>query len=207
MTSLRACAGGRGTVYSGGAVHRRRERQEQASAAHRAGRLTDRPSRWVWRRAMPESPCVPAAAHRHGRPRARRQVGRCSSTCFFSSVLSVRPCAIARLWSRTAEPRRLSRRTRYSSIARTSCRSRRAVVPADFCTRYVEEERGALGNGRCGEPAFALGAGTPLLGEGPAPPGPARSDGSRGGRACRHRGDRRGPRVPQPVYPCAGARA
>jgi hypothetical protein len=24
--------------------------------------------------------------------------------------------------------------------------------------RYVEEERGALGNGRCGEPAFARGA-------------------------------------------------
>jgi hypothetical protein len=44
----------------------------------------------------------------------------------------------------------------------TSCRSRPAHVPSDFCARYVEEERGALGNGRCGEPAFALGAGTPL---------------------------------------------
>src|SRR5438067_1906642 len=34
--------------------------------------------------------------------------------------------------------------------------STRAVVPADFCTRYLDVERGALRNGRCGEPAFAL---------------------------------------------------
>ena len=39
-----------------------------------------------------------------------------------------------------------------------SCHSRPAHGPADFCTRYVEKERGALGNGRRGEPAFALGA-------------------------------------------------
>src|SRR5919199_5771955 len=75
---------------------------------------------------------------------------------------------------------------------------------AGFCRRSLEEERGALRNGRCGEPAFAVGAGTPLWGQGPVPPGPPRSDGIRGDRACMHRGDRRGPRVPQPVYSRAG---
>jgi hypothetical protein len=40
---------------------------------------------------------------------------------------------------------------------------------ARFCRRYLEGERGALGNGRCGEPAFALALGRRCGEEAPHP--------------------------------------